>query len=388
MLYAQKDFSQKLGNSDNTIAESGALLVAFSNLLRRFGFSADPAKLDQGLRDHGIDSSKGMSWGFVSFFDPSIAVQQTGMGAPQFSDSIVRLEYDSKLTGKKAVTYAAVDSAELGTIVDSFDGIIKSWDVYGGPVEYVTFTQYPPIVLEPMRTPEAAHEPVPDSPDAYKVYTHLLGYGSSAEAIESLADNHSGIVEAGNYYIFNEMNGMLSLTKEPGTPGLWINPEKNVAADPVRDTNLPQPEDDESVRVPVRVIPPNPLKWQQTYVSGLGPIEYRSTEDIVVHDMTGEHPHKFLEKDTIVPVAGKFEKDGKVYYRTVKSVQEGNWYGVPEDAVVRGETIDDELDAMLNSSDEELREDASGRDKTIKAAATVEGKAKKLTQKLFSFGKK
>lgn len=412
MSYAQKDYLQTLGNNGKfTIAESGCLLVAFANLLERSGNPVAPDMLNSCFMEDGVylqgateGTRDSLTWASITAYDNTISVSDSGIGVPTSNDSVVEMTYPSKLTGSDATTYALVADAAAGTIVDSYDGVIKSWDIYGGPKKWVAYSTFPAIVITPLKAPEtpavAAQDSVPASPDSYQVLVQLNGYGSSRDAVAR--QNAIGIIVPGNYYIFNQITGMLNVTKELKVLGLWINPEDNVRDTTVpevtpavgTDTSVPtkdQPEED--THVPVKVIPPSPLKWQQSYVAGLGPIQCKSINSTVVHDLAGEFPDQQLEAGMLVEVAGKFEKDGAIYFRTVKSVQENKWYGIPRTNLARSDSdVDDELDRMLNSNDSELKhelgvDELTGHEKLIKAGATVEGKVEKIG-KLLSFRKK
>ena len=40
-----------------------------------------------------------------------------------------------------------------------------------------------------------------------------------------------GYYDSGIYYIFNEVDGMINITKNKGIPGAWINPNDNKVVD-------------------------------------------------------------------------------------------------------------------------------------------------------------
>lgn len=377
IVYAQKNYPEKITeDNDATISESGALLVAFSNLLDRLGHNLDPKQLIQFLVNDGIDPHTGLTWMIPSIIDPTIGTWKIGDGAPTNSNSIVKLIYPNKITDAEAVTYALVASVKEGTIVDSYDGEIRSWDIYGGPrgfASYELFEQLEVTSLTPATPVVQPAEPT----DQYELVVDLPGYGSSADA--AVNDDSRAVSTAlpGKYFVFNEMNGMLNLTKNKGSVGYWINPTFNGLADVEEDT-----------RVPVRVIPPDPNKWQKTYNPNVGTIEYVAINDTIVKDLAGELPEVELKRGTIVPVAGGFSKDGTYYFRTATSADTGHWYGIPRTNLLHlDQDVDIALDHMLNSSDEELNTELGRREKAIKTGATIEGKFAKI-KKLISFRKK
>jgi hypothetical protein len=401
MTYAQKDYSEKLGNSEYTIAQAGSLLTAMSNLLVKFDAQMSPLDLDKMLQIADIDAARGLSWSFVSYFLPIIGVESTGHGSPDSDASIVELEYKNPVTDETIVAYCAVDSAADGTIIDSFDGVVKSWDVYGGPVSFASFAPFPALTISPLiltapepskepeaevslpTPPEAPQEPVSEEVPTYQVNRYLDGHYTSAEARDGIGE--TGVVAPGEYHVFNQLNGMINVTKDPTVIGLWINPAKNTELS-LEDDDEPDleggiyAEDEEgAVKIPVKQKP-----WQSTFKAGLGVVEAVAIEDVTVVDIEGVHPDKHLEKGTIVPVAGKFQKGEDIYFRTKASVDAGVWYGVPRGSVRKVTDLmdeDDEFDDLLqkiSDEDKEIEEPRSARDKIIKSAATAEGKVKRL----------
>lgn len=148
-----------------------------------------------------------------------------------------------------------------------------------------------------------------------------------------------------------------------------------------------QETESEEHQVPVRVIPPNPLKWQKSYVANLGTVAYTANGDYAIKDIAGEKPDAQIVRGMIVPIAGYFEKDGVKYLRTEQSVVNNSWYGVLPEYLSRGDEVtDDLLDDIFASTDDELREklDLGPRETAIKAGATAKG----TFERFFSFGKK
>lgn len=400
MSYGQKNYPELLGESEYTIAQAGSFLTAVANLLTKFDFEMQPDALNFMLVNDGIDASKGLTWGIVSYFLPVVALESTGQGAPDSDASIVELHYNNPVTNETIVAYCAVESAADGTIIDSFDGTVKSWDVYGGPVSFASFAPFPaltispliltapePVVEQPVEVslptpPEAPQEPVEDAPETYQVKRYMDGHNTSGEARDGLGE--TGVVAPGDYFIFNELNGMINVTKDPAVIGLWINPAKNTELSLDDDDEIDleggiYAEVDGAVKIPVKQKP-----WQASFKAGLGIVEAVAVEDVTVVDIEGVHPDKFLEKGTIVPVAGKFQKGEDIYFRTKASVDAGVWYGVPRGSVRKVSDLvdeEDELDDFLQTMLEEetqAEEPRSARDKIIKSAATAEGKFKRI----------
>jgi len=143
MSYAQIKFPQKLGTGPKavSIAAAGCFVTSFSNLLLRFGITKDPAALNQYFIDHGTyiteaDGTKDLlAFSSITAFDSNIRITAQGKGSPTDDNSIVKFVYDGGKTH-----FCLVASAGMGTIVDSWDGVTKSWNAYGGPVAYATYT--------------------------------------------------------------------------------------------------------------------------------------------------------------------------------------------------------------------------------------------------------
>ncbi|UDY80750.1 N-acetylmuramoyl-L-alanine amidase [Geobacillus phage GR1] len=67
--------------------------------------------------------------------------------------------------------------------------------------------------------------PSTTSTGTYKLYNDVAGYTTAANA-KSGKDKKT-TVKQGDYFIFNESQGMLNITKKKGVPGAWINPAEN-----------------------------------------------------------------------------------------------------------------------------------------------------------------
>jgi hypothetical protein len=143
MAYAQIKFPQIMGTGPKavSIAAAGCFVTSFSNLLQRFGITEDPAALNQFFIDHGTyivekDGTKDLlAFSSITAFDGSVRITAQGSGSPTEDNSIVKFVYDGGKTH-----FCLVANAGLGTIIDSWDGVTKSWNAYGGPVAYATYT--------------------------------------------------------------------------------------------------------------------------------------------------------------------------------------------------------------------------------------------------------
>jgi hypothetical protein len=155
-----------------------------------------------------------------------------------------------------------------------------------------------------------------------------------------------------------------TLPVEPVLPDTTIEP--TVA------TNTPAPES-ESVIVPVRVVPPDPLKWHKSFVSYLGPIDYVATTDKMVFDLNEELPAVKIIRGMTVSISGTFEKDTNRYYRTTAGMANDTWYGLPIDILnKKTELSEEQLDKILDNF-HLLDEAPTPKDKIIKKVASADG---------------
>lgn len=64
----------------------------------------------------------------------------------------------------------------------------------------------------------------------YHLVVVVAGFVSASDAVNHT--NSNSTVEAGDYKIYNEANGMVNITRDVNQPGWWINPSDNVAPAP------------------------------------------------------------------------------------------------------------------------------------------------------------
>lgn len=322
MTYDQKKYTSQIGDTTNTIAEAGSFLTALSNLLLRFDIDVSPETLASKFESLETDPSK-LTWTSISQLFPEIGVFEVKNGNPQFSDSIVAFDFN----GRKS--YGAVADATAGTIIDSFDGEEKDWDLYGAPVVYATFVKYKPLEV----TPLVFSAPVTETPVV------------DTQTEESIVADTIAQEEA------------FDLTQD----------------DPI-DMNTGIFED--VVPVIVKTAANTPDLWKMSLKTGLGVIETVAHHDAVIEDIEGEQPPVNLKAGTIVNIAGRFTKDGQTYYRTVGSTKNDHWYGIPAGVLGKSESQSEkELDTLLDEINLTVEDDElNTREKIIKGAATVEGK--------------
>lgn len=175
MAFAQSKYNELQGvNGRYRINQIGCFLVSFCNLLERFGKPIDPLGLNREFIKHGIyiDIDDGvrddLGWTSITRLNPNIVVTRTGGNVPPSNNCIV------KFTGLRGfgTHFSLVADAAKGLIIDSFDGNVKSWNVYGGPKAWAEYKDNT-VVATPQHV-----TPVPTSP-AYNgaEITILMGWG-------------------------------------------------------------------------------------------------------------------------------------------------------------------------------------------------------------------
>lgn len=179
-MYGQKNYNEYLGFGKLRIAQAGCFLVAQANLLKfRFGNDVTPLTLNAAYKVRGYlpdptdrNIKQWLSWWSPASFDNGVQVTRTGKGNPPSDNCIVKFVYKGGLTH-----FCLVDSHAKGTIVDSFDGAVKSWNVYGGPKEWAEYKDNTPHVVAQVI------KPVPTSPNYNgDTITILPGWGLSHAA--------------------------------------------------------------------------------------------------------------------------------------------------------------------------------------------------------------
>lgn len=81
------------------------------------------------------------------------------------------------------------------------------------------------IETKPQEKPKEQTKKESKEVKRYKVVKTINGYYTAADAKQR--KNAKAKVEPGDYFVFNESNGMINVTKKNGIPGAWINPNDN-----------------------------------------------------------------------------------------------------------------------------------------------------------------
>lgn len=168
----------------------------------------------------------------------------------------------------------------------------------------------------------------------------------------------------------------VDLTEAP-LPAPTTSPTQPTTAD---DKPLPQmqpmpiPTPDDSNNIPVKVIPVDfKLSWNP--ISNV----MECTNDYVIKDLDGKLPDLTLHKGQIVNSAGTFTKNGIVYHRIQKWVDNDQWYGID------GTVLEPHDDPALFHVDANLKNEAqiyfrnlTSRQKINAIAGFVAGLFKRL----------
>ena len=77
----------------------------------------------------------------------------------------------------------------------------------------------------------------------YELVVSIPVYMNAKDAISG--DNIVGYYDSGIYYVFNEVDGMINITRNKGIPGAWINPSDNkTVEDSKNDEDIDIDKDD------------------------------------------------------------------------------------------------------------------------------------------------
>lgn len=120
------------------------------------------------------------------------------------------------------------------------DGVLQKheWYAYTNcPGKYLgsKFPEISRIVNQRLSgSSSAAPKPTP-SAKTYKLESDASIYINADDAKNNR--NVKGVYKAGNYYVFNEHNGMINITKTKGVAGGWINPNKIQLKQPKKSIN-------------------------------------------------------------------------------------------------------------------------------------------------------
>lgn len=403
MSYGQKNYPQKLGNGNYTIAEAGCLLTAICNGLERMdGNAPDPPSMNNWYMQHGLyikdsdGANEDLAWNSISQYDPTIVVSQIGTGAlPPSANAIVKFHYNSVQTGTPIDHYCWVDHIEGDQlfIIDSWDGLVKPPSgyvgVYHNPVGWGTYIKNAPAPAAPPPPPAPPAAPLPlpgNTANTYTVIKSIPGYMTSGQAASHT--NPQANVQPEKYYVFNTHSGMVNVTRVPGIPGSWINPADNVLDPPAPAVVAPS--------TPVVAPAPAVPDWRTTYAvfrnkfGDAEPKYYVAMRDVTIPDLEGKKPDLTIHKYSVVSIGGTFTKDDVIYARPKSGADKFLWYGIPMTDPTTGtpnlELETSVFDSATDTASRSATKTLNPRDYVVLATAKVE-KAYDTIEKAFDIFK-
>lgn len=179
MAYAQTSYPQKQGIAPQryTIAQIGCFITSFANLMQRYGVTKSPLNINNELVaknlyidvDDGVRDDVGWTT-IVALYPSTVRLEATANGVPKSNDSIVKFNYKSAITGSFTTHFCLVKDAKAGTIIDSWDGKVKHWSVYGGPVSYATYSKKQSAIAP---TPQGGEQMIRDVDNEYGRWAKL-----------------------------------------------------------------------------------------------------------------------------------------------------------------------------------------------------------------------
>lgn len=230
--------------------------------------------------------------------------------------------------------------------------------------------------------PPSAPVPIPgDTRNTYIVKKQIPGYQTA-----NLAANHTGAkvqVYPQSYYVFNQRYGMINVTKTPGIPGAWINPDDNTdtpaPAPPPAPTTPPAPKQDiapavatttgTTVATTVKVAAPEVPAWQQTFKPHVE--NYTAVKTLVVKDASnGKRVPVILRQNDEVTSSQIGIYNDVPYVRTKHSVDNNLWYIVPLSAL---EPESETFNASTTTASRVATQTLKPYDRVVLAVAAVEG---------------
>lgn len=231
--YGQKNFNQIQGiNGRYTIAQIGCFITGFCNLLKKFGKDVDPASLNRVFVQRGMytDIDDGVrddvGWATITGYDGQVQVTATGgAGWPPNNNAIVKFAYKSPKTGAPMTHFCLVADAANKTIVDSWDGVIRTPGYYGEPVAWATYadiTPQPVVIAQAPSSPKsnATTGQVVKLEKGDTISAIALRYGFTAS--EVLEHNGLNWDDARNLPVGYELRLPVAAAPPPATDGYKI----------------------------------------------------------------------------------------------------------------------------------------------------------------------
>lgn len=360
MAYSQQDPAWShilLGfntSSLYTIGTSGCYVTAIANVCKWAGHDFNPQQINDICKDRNwfVDG------GLISRDDiPALLCSNLGYTGRTnwtgptdmnfFNDaSSPDVAYIIEIDASKApgiqthftMVWSKPDATDL-EIDDSWDGVRKALSHYGSPsavilsaMRFVKVAPPAPIPPPPVQVPSPAPLPPPPplptpvisppvtapSREVYPIKVNIPKYSNMTDAQNM--KNATGTLSASqtNHYAFNTLNGMVSITTQPGvSQGIWINPVQNVVQ------SLPPIQTTTTADV---------MKtWNWGYPTH-EPAEYKIVRNYTVNDLIHNGHSIDIKAGHNIDIYGSFVMDGTTYLRPLTSVDDKGlyyWYGIP-----------------------------------------------------------
>lgn len=273
----------------------------------------------------------------------------------------------------------------------------RPWDLSPCLGWLIPKSQTPPKpvpVSSPVAAPPSAPLPIVNT-ETYYVQHELQGYETAGQAAGRV--NPRVTVPQGSYTIFNRFNGMVNVTRAPGKPGAWINPNDNAnnpavaeqmtipVAPPIPD---PVPVVNKLDLRPEYLANFRPFKDHQgnEYPSGIKHETVNKVPPLTLHDFTSNTDLPLAPGD-IGSIKGVTEVDGKEYGVPTKYYLQKKPVGIlyenlqalgspsyNDDIDILGRPIDPVDKIIMNKA----RNNTSAGDKFLESIAKFEATAGKL----------
>lgn len=357
-MYAQKNYLQILGGDQvingvtyhpvYRIDQIGCFLTAFCNLLEKFGEGIDPVALNAYFRDHddyldiGDPAKDGLAWSSISSYDGKITAH-TNLNAngswPDSDNAIVKFRFQSKATPwldaahtkpNMLTHFCLVADPNARTIIDSYDGVVKNPGYYGSPIAWATYTRDGGQPAVAIATRPYTIEDIP--PKQVKVRPGMHKWGMNYNNFDAMAANPIATADDNTILtvvqLVRHAIGYSYYKTDPNDPDGWnILDCDDYTPPPPAPPAPPEPAPNPFADADT----PKTADFKATYVEAPG--RFVVQKQLEVNDFEGLHPDLPLPPSK-VNMQGYFFVNGVKYWRGHHHAETGEWYGVPDSALV------------------------------------------------------
>lgn len=184
----------------------------------------------------------------------------------------------------------------------------------------------PPPPPPPLPTPVIAPPVSSPSREVYPIKVNIPTYASVTDAQNMRNALNTLSASLVKYYAFNTLNGMVSITTQPGvSQGIWINPVQNMV----------QPVPSLQTATTADVM----KTWNWGYPTH-EPAEYKIVRNYIVNDLIHNGHSIDIKAGHNIDIYGSFVMNGTLYLRPLTSVDDKGlyyWYGIPTTDIHTGE---------------------------------------------------